>query len=108
MQTRVPWVEAAGIAGEVAVEIRDGVGCLSGHVGPRGQWPSRYALHTGTSEASPKPKVFVRKGLKEKLKLGSRGASGETIRSAIPCTSADMAEVVFVVFFQTGELQCTV
>lgn len=91
LQTRVPWVEDGAIAGDVAEEIRDGVGCLSGHVGPKGQWPSRYALHTGTSEASPKPKVFVRNGPKEKLKLGSRPVSGETIRSAMPCMSADIA-----------------
>lgn len=42
------------MAGEVAVAMRDGVGCLSGQRGPRGQCPSRYALQTGTSRARPK------------------------------------------------------
>ena len=33
--------DGATVPGDVAVEIRDGVGCRSGHVGPRGQCPSR-------------------------------------------------------------------
>lgn len=83
MQTRLPCVDEGAMAGDVAVDIRDGVGCRSGHAGPKGQWPSRYALHTGISAARPNPYVFLRKEEKEKSKLGSRGVLGVTIRSAV-------------------------
>lgn len=42
LQTKLPCVEDGAIVpGDVAVEIRDGVGWRSGHVGPSGQCPSR-------------------------------------------------------------------
>lgn len=85
MQTSDPCVVDGASPEAVVVDVvtREGVGCLSGQAGPSGQWPSLYALQTGTSLARPNPKLLRRKGVKEKsLKLGSRVGSAERMREA--------------------------
>ena len=68
LQTSDPCVVDGANPEAVVVDVvtRDGVGGRSGQAGPKGQWPSLYALQTGTSQASPKPKLLRKKGTKEK------------------------------------------
>ena len=51
------------------------------------------------SSASPKPNVFVRNGVKEKLKLGSRGLS-----ASMACLAAERTSVAMVTM-ESGEVR---
>ena len=93
MQTNEPCVVDGARPDAVVVEVvtREGVGCRSGQAGPNGQWPSPYALQTGTSLARPKPKLLRRKGVKAKSSYaGSRVGSADSTRLAALWTSAVM------------------